>query len=157
MASYASILSISEWRRMETLQALFSGLGVTTRVCLLQWMELWPLPTDSNMIFCSPVRTRWTAQCRKAEASEFQVRSAQCDRGRVRERLGFPVVNPPATRETWVQSLGWEDSPGEERGYPLQYSGLENSMDCIAHGVVKSWDTTEWLSHTHTHTHIYAP
>ena len=29
--------------------------------------------------------------------------------------------------------------PGEGRGYPLQYSGLENSMDCIYHGVVKSW------------------
>ena len=29
-------------------------------------------------------------------------------------------------------------SPGEERGYPLQYSGLENSMDCIVHGVSKS-------------------
>ena len=30
-------------------------------------------------------------------------------------------------------------SPGEGKGYPLQYSGLENSMDCIAHGVTKSW------------------
>ena len=29
-------------------------------------------------------------------------------------------------------------SPGEEKGYPLQYSGLENSMDCIVHGVTKS-------------------
>ena len=29
-------------------------------------------------------------------------------------------------------------SPGEEKGYPLQYSGLENSMDCIAHGTAKS-------------------
>ena len=29
-------------------------------------------------------------------------------------------------------------SPGEETGYPLQYSGLENSMDYIAHGVAKS-------------------
>ena len=28
--------------------------------------------------------------------------------------------------------------PGEEKGYPLQYSGLENSMDCIVHGVAKS-------------------
>jgi len=26
-------------------------------------------------------------------------------------------------------SLGWEDSPGEGKGYPLQYSGLENSTD----------------------------
>ena len=29
-------------------------------------------------------------------------------------------------------------SPGEEKGYPLQCSGLENSMDCIDHGVAKS-------------------
>ena len=28
--------------------------------------------------------------------------------------------------------------PGEGKGYPLQYSGLENSMDCIVHGVAKS-------------------
>ena len=30
-------------------------------------------------------------------------------------------------------------SPGEGNGYPLQYSGLENSMDCMVHGVAKSW------------------
>ena len=29
-------------------------------------------------------------------------------------------------------------SPGEGKGYPLQYSGLDNSMDCIVHGVTKS-------------------
>ena len=29
-------------------------------------------------------------------------------------------------------------SPGEGNGYPLQYSGLENSMDCVVHGVAKS-------------------
>ena len=29
--------------------------------------------------------------------------------------------------------------PGEGKGYPLQYSGLENSMDFIVHGVTKSW------------------
>ena len=29
-------------------------------------------------------------------------------------------------------------SPGEGKGYPLQYSGLENSMECIVHGVTKS-------------------
>ena len=27
---------------------------------------------------------------------------------------------------------------GEWKGYPLQYSGLENSMDCIVHGVAKN-------------------
>ena len=29
-------------------------------------------------------------------------------------------------------------SPGEGKSYPLPYSGLENSMDCIDHGVAKS-------------------
>ena len=29
-------------------------------------------------------------------------------------------------------------SAGEAKGYPLQYSGLENSMDCEVHGVAKS-------------------
>ena len=48
------------------------------------------------------------------------------------------VQNPPAMQETWVRSLVWEDPPGEGKGCPLQYSGLENSMDCIVHGVTKS-------------------
>ena len=39
------------------------------------------------------------------------------------------VKSPPAMRETWIQSLGWEDSPGERNRYPFQYSGLENPGD----------------------------
>ena len=39
------------------------------------------------------------------------------------------VKNPPAVWKTWVRLLGWEDSPGEGNGNPLQYSGLENPMD----------------------------
>ena len=49
------------------------------------------------------------------------------------------VKNPPVVWETWVRSLGWENSPGEGKGYPLQYSGLKNSMDCVVHIVSKSW------------------
>ena len=71
-------------------------------------------------------------------------------------------------QETLVQFLGWEDPvflgfpggstgkesaynmgglglmpglrrfPGEGKGYPLYNPGLENSMDCIVHGVTKS-------------------
>ena len=39
------------------------------------------------------------------------------------------VKNLPAMWETWVQSLGWEDSPGEGNGNPFQYSCLKNSID----------------------------
>ena len=48
------------------------------------------------------------------------------------------VKNPPAMQETWVLPLDWEDPPGEGKGYPLQYSGLENSMECIVYGITKS-------------------
>ena len=41
--------------------------------------------------------------------------------------------------ETWVQSLGGEDPLEKGKAYPLQYSGLENSMDCTVYGVAKSW------------------
>ena len=34
---------------------------------------------------------------------------------------------------------GLGGSPGEGKSYPLQYSGMENSMDCTVHGVAKSW------------------
>ena len=48
------------------------------------------------------------------------------------------VKNPPAMQKTWVRSLGWEDRLEWGKGYPLQYSGLENSMYCTVHGVAKS-------------------
>ena len=48
-------------------------------------------------------------------------------------------------------------SPGEGRDYPLQYSGLENSMACIVHGVTKSLDMTEQLSLSSHQTHEMWP
>ena len=51
--------------------------------------------------------------------------------------------NLPAVQETWVQSLGRKDSPGEGHGNPVQYSCLENPMDrgtwqATVHGIAKS-------------------
>ena len=41
-------------------------------------------------------------------------------------------------------------SPGEGKGYPLQCSGLENSMDCIVYGVAKSQtQLSDFYSLTH--------
>ena len=40
-------------------------------------------------------------------------------------------------------------SPGEGNGYPLQYSGLENSMDCVVHGVTKSQTRLSDFHFTH--------
>ena len=47
--------------------------------------------------------------------------------------------------ETWVWALGWEDPL--EKGKATQYSGLDNSMDYIVHGITKSrTQLSDWLS-----------
>ena len=46
---------------------------------------------------------------------------------------------------------GLRRSPGEGKGCPLQYSGLENSMDCIVSGVAKNWTG---LSDFHLQCHL---
>ena len=58
------------------------------------------------------------------------------------------VKNLPAMWETWVWSLDCEDPLEKGKATPLQYSGLENSMDCIVYGVAKS---RIWLSDFHFH------
>ena len=45
-------------------------------------------------------------------------------------------------QETWVRSLGWEDTLEKGKGYPLKYSGLENTMDYSPWGH-KELDTNE--------------
>ena len=56
--------------------------------------------------------------------------------------LGFPCGSVGKESTSNVGDLGSVlrkgRSPGERKGDPPQYSGLENSMDCIVHGVVKS-------------------
>ena len=47
------------------------------------------------------------------------------------------VKNPQCWRpgfNPWVGKIPWR-----RKGYPLQYSGVENSTDCIVHGVTKNW------------------
>ena len=66
--------------------------------------------------------------------------------------LGFPCGS--ASKESTCNAgnlgsiPGLGRSPWEGKGYPLQYSGLENSMDCIVHVVAKSWTR---LSNFHFH------
>ena len=55
------------------------------------------------------------------------------------------VRNPPTMQKIWVQSRAWR-SPEEGEHYQFQYSGLENSMDWIVHGVAKSWH--DWVTFT---------
>ena len=56
-----------------------------------------------------------------------------------KQYLGFPGGSDCKESACNVGDLGsipgLGRSPGEGNGYPLQCSGLENSMDCIVHGV----------------------
>ena len=56
--------------------------------------------------------------------------------------MGFPGGSAGKESSCNVGDLGFIPglgrSPGEGNSYPLQYSGLENSMDCIVYGVAKS-------------------
>ena len=70
-------------------------------------------------------------------------------------QVALVVKNPPASAgdigdNSLIPGLG--RSPGGGHDNPLKYFGLENSMDCIVHGVIKSWT---WLSNFHKHTHIH--
>ena len=59
------------------------------------------------------------------------------------QELGFPGRSAGKESTCSVGDLdlipGLGRSPGEGKVSPLQHSGLENSTDCIVHGVAKSW------------------
>ena len=69
--------------------------------------------------------------------------------------LGFPCSSAgkesPCNAGDPGSILGLGRPAGEGNGYPLQYSGLENSMDYIFHGVAKS---RTWVSDFHFHFHF---
>ena len=54
------------------------------------------------------------------------------------------VIHLQCERQCLIPGL--ERSPGEAKGYPLQYSGLENSMDYTRPWGLKESDMTEQLS-----------
>ena len=77
------------------------------------------------------------------------------------------VKNPPAVRETWVRSLGWEDPLEKGKATHSQYSGLEKSMGSQRIGHNRATFTFTSITenrckikrtpptHTHTHTHTH--
>ena len=58
------------------------------------------------------------------------------------------VRNSPAIQGDLSLIPGLGRSPGKGKGHALQFSGLENSMDCKVHGDVTSWIL---LSDSHFH------
>ena len=120
----------TQLRRPSCPSALPPGVGVPRAVH--------PLWRRRCRVFCRQ-RRAGLSEPQTSHRTERSVLIALCPLQRSRAALAAqPVKTPPAMRETWVQSLDREDPPGEGRGYPLQCSGLENSMDCEAQGVARS-------------------
>ena len=74
---------------------------------------------------------------------------------KIKSTIGFPCDSAGKEPMCTVGDLGLIPglgrSPGEEKGYPLQYSGLKNSRECIVHGVAKSLTQ---LSDFHFHFYV---
>ena len=108
-------------------QGLFQRVGSSHQVAKGLELQLqhqsfqWIFRTDflSDWLTCSPCSPRDSQESSPA--------------------LWFESINSSALNLSAMQEKpGLGRSSGEEKGYPLQYSGLENFMDYIVYGVAKS-------------------
>ena len=111
------------WRKQESFRK--TSVSLTTQKPLTMW-----IPTNWKVFRDRSTRSPYLSPEKHA------CRSRRTEQG-IEQLTGSKLKHLPAMQETWVQSLGWKD-PLEKKKYPRQYSGLENSMDGIVHGVTKS-------------------
>ena len=158
------------------LQSLFSGGFFWSQSCCHvlmygSWEEFVSDPPIPQIIpHCTPNLPYWVSS---AQPKWHYWNQVLCKEWEYLLYLGFQVTN--VTLQNWnlfnlgspcgsggkesacnvgdlglIPGLG--GSPGEGKGYPIQYSGLENFMDCIVHGVTKS---RAQLSDFHFHMYVY--
>ena len=93
---------------------------------MVTWIK-WGEPWGSFPRQCLPEQPSW---------GSFKLRYMHI------HEFGFPGGSAGKESSCNVGNLGSISglgrSPGEGKGYPLQYSGLENSMDCVVHRLAKS-------------------
>ena len=121
-----------------------SGMGKGKRIARLGWSEVQRLPSHLSW-------SRIRLQCRRPQFDSW-IRKIPWRRYRLPTSvfLRFPCGSAGKESTCNVGDLGsipgLGRSPGKGKGYPLQYLGLENFMDCIVCGITKS---QTWLSDFH--------
>ena len=73
------------------------------------------------------------------EATQQQQQQRVCGFSRYQVKSGSAGEESACSAGGLGSIPGLQRSPGEGKGCPLQYSGLENSMDCTVQGVTESW------------------
>ena len=107
-----------------------------------------PLPSLWSRVFLVAQLKKDPPACRRPQFDSW-VRAIPWRKDRLTTPvfLGFPggSAGKESTFSTGALNSvpGLGRSPGEGNSYPLQYSDLENSVDCIVHGVTKELDMTE--------------
>ena len=133
---------------------------MVTQSSILAWRIPWTEePGGLYSIGSQRVRHDWEAFTFKGFPDSSVGKESTCNAGdrslipgsgrSAGEGIGYPLLYSWASLVAGKESAcnvvdlgsipGLGRSPGKGKGYPLQYSGLENSMDCIVHGVAKSW------------------
>ena len=131
MLSFKPTFSLSSYTFIKRLFSSSSLSAIRVVICISEVIDISPGNLDSSLCFFQ-LSVFHDVLCIYIKG--FPCGSAGKESACNAEDLGL------------IPGLG--RSPGEGKGYPLHYSGLENSMDSIVHGVTKSW--TE-LSAFHFH------
>ena len=111
---------------------------------LKKYWLIYSLPLKNHRASLVARWSRIHLQCRRPQVDSW-VRKVSWRRATLPTPvfLGFPGGSAGKESACNVGDLGLIPGlgryPGEGNGYPLQYSGLENSVDCMVHGVTKSW------------------
>ena len=89
-------------------------------------MNVLPVYSCKVLVACKPMQTTCLSKIHLVKKKK-SVNSFYCRLYLAWVSLVAKLVkNLPAMQETWVRSLGWEDSPQGGHGNSLQYSCLEN-------------------------------
>ena len=121
----------SDWAPTSSLPTLFSVL------------RGWPLRAASPRLSLDfGFWLGWADISHQQYAGRWKQRDVRVFISLLPNEVGFPCGSAGKESACNVGDLslipGLGRSPEEGKGYPLQYSGLENSMDCIVHGVTQA-------------------